>query len=537
MSHTYTLRAKRFRGFVFALAATATLAAPANPTSARPAPAPQQGVKVRLIPAGRLTALRALHEARVGRAIAILTAAARARAGSARGSEYWLKVMRTARAGADTFSISTHRPETAAPRRIYLVTYDIESGLLVSWSSVVVDAALNTETETRTVDYRGPGGETLVATAVTVRRDAKLSELVRTPSKPAGAGDAPPASNPDPLAGNVAKVPRAGALTQITAPVIPADRLARLREIHQARAGEVIRALTEELREGTGVEKIPGLADGGLRRTDPNIPSGLPSLGGRQSPFDSALGDLDRGITDRVRQPKPRSTVVGPAELPRDNSGLVSAFPAVTVGESIGSGCHTTSIIYRDPLTGASVGSHVVTYETGTGRLIGWKDTRVDRMGNSTTESNTVDYRGPTGDTPVVVSEKTKTSGNGEETSTTDPVERPLEPSDPPVTDPNPQPAASTRTVTGEETVGGRGPLGMECNFITGQCAFSMELGASRTNPGPDGQTTLVGPRLNLNQESTVINPSPDSVPGRAQPRPIDQPRITPGARPPGKKP
>src|SRR5688572_30406290 len=463
--------------------------------------ATQQPIKSSAIPATRLAELRAIHDARVGRAIGGLITESRRAKGLALGdNDYWFKVLRTIRGGADTFSVSTHRQPGAAPRRIYLATYDAVSKRLIGWSSVEVEASGITRTDTHMVDYSGPRGETPLATTVVINRDAQFRETSRTKAVPAVAGEAPPLFNPEPQPAALPQGTSTAAQRKVTAPVITADRLAKMRGIQESRLAQIFRDLDTEFRTGAGLDsKAPGLTDiEGLNRTDPKLPAGdwrEPSdpLGGLER-FDS----LDQGLRQRLRQPTPRSSVVPGAGVPRDNSGLVSLFPSVETRQFSGSWGSETRVTTRDPATGATISILTVTYErVGRGeRLSGWSTTAVDRLGNSKTEVNHVVHTGPDGRTPVVVTHTETKSPGGPVTSTEPSEPRPLTTQDPPVTSPVPRGGTTpdpAETVTGDETAGGRGPLGLECNPITGQCSYGMSLsGGNQVNPGPEGQPSLI---------------------------------------------
>ncbi len=319
------------------------------------------------------------------------------------------------------------------------------------------------------------------------------------------------------------------------------SRWQRMHQLHEARAAAEVADIVGALRDGM-VGKQPGLTDnGGLTdRTTGRASDRLGAAKPGQAPgYQDPLGNHNAGINSRLRGTPPRSTVVGPGGIPTNRTGLAASSSTESI---VGHGVRTTTTTFRSDRTGATFLIYSVSYDSASGRLVGWSATAVDGYGDSRTQLNHVDYRGPNGDVPVVTTTVSQRAGDagahtgGTESSGT--VTRPLMPTDPPVQDPvvakrptSGQPIAEEGTPVQLPVM----PWGIQCNPITGFCTEGMKLGNNQVNPGPAGASNSAGsgPRVNVDPKTLVINPNPVYPQGQGSPRPIDRDGATPGARPP----
>lgn len=306
---------------------------------------------------------------------------------------------------------------------------------------------------------------------------------------------------------------------------IDSKRLELLHQMHLARAAAKVAKVVDELREGA-VGKLPNPTDHG-DLTDRSTGRAGDRLGGARppgpsSPYEDPLDRYSSGINDRIHKRPPRSTVVGPGNIPTDPTGLVSLSKTESEYDN---GVHTDTTTFRHDRTGATFLIYTVSYDIESGRLLGWSATVVDEFGDSRTQSNRVEYRGPNQDVPVVIT--TVHSNDDAELST---VTRPIQPTDPPVHDPNPTlPIAEEGTPVKLPTM----PWGIQCNAITGVCTEGMKIGNDLVNPGPEQQNTNSGSTLRIDPHGLVVNPNPVDAPVQGSRRPIDRDGGTPGGRPP----
>lgn len=312
----------------------------------------------------------------------------------------------------------------------------------------------------------------------------------------------------------------------------------RLRELEQhmelllADARDVARGIRESA-VGTspaldGVGKSPARGTG---RAGDRIGAGS-GAGAAGSQYENPMGSSMSDIDGRLRGNKPRSSAVGPGGIP-DSRGVASSGGWVTT-QRWKDGQHTgVTTTTRDPRSEATVQVTTVARESKSGRLSSWSTTTIDNMGNETTKTRSVEYRGA-GQTPVVTEETVLITDDGNslqayESDSPRPYDADV---DPPISEPGrgSQPAE-------EGTVGGmrnfNGPLGITCNPITGVCGPGLKLGSAQVNPGRiDGQSA-VGPRLRLDPRAPVINPDPNALENASTPNAIDRDGKGPGAIPP----
>lgn len=315
-------------------------------------------------------------------------------------------------------------------------------------------------------------------------------------------------------------------------------RLQRLWDAHQVRQAAAVAGVVRELREGM-VGKQSGLTDHGIPGTRGNGRAGdrlgAPSRGQPPASTDP-LGRRSAGITDRLRNKRPDSTVVGAGSVPRDSTGLASHSQPQ---DSYGDGVHTATTTHRSDRTGATYLIYSVSYDKATSKLIGWSVTTVDEFGDSRTQLNHVEYTGPNGDVPVVTSTATSSRGGahtGGAVASGTTTRRPYREGDPAVVDPGPiaggegQPIAEEGTPVKLPVL----PWGIECNPITGSCSEGFKLGNNQVNPGREPSASAASrPLLRVDPKSIVVNPNPVDPQVEGELRAIDRDGRTPGARPP----
>jgi hypothetical protein len=299
-----------------------------------------------------------------------------------------------------------------------------------------------------------------------------------------------------------------------TQPVLVRRMWSGFEDVKAAQDAAAYWAANRDLLRVAGVERIDPMGSPGREggsRTIPRQPAG--GQDSYEDPLESLMGDP----AERLRQPRPRGTVVGPGKIPRGND-LVAT-------QGYTGGADGSSTYWRvDDRTGESSSAH---YDAN-GHLTGFTHTvqNADGSTSHTVSVVTDDERGN-----VTVEETTFDIG-GNQNGTESEAPRAHDDTDPPAIDPQWPHSDPAGTQTGEE--GSNSDNRGWCNPISGQCYNAgIPVGNNQVNPGPLEHGSQAGPQLEIDPHTVVVNPNPVETIVRGAPRTSLPSRVTPGGRPP----